>query len=99
MGAVISLFASTNPDGLEWSIGNVAGQDPLQSGGAVHDFFAAIQEKITFLPDYQFDKVGENGALGTSLSGILGGLLTLLLVGGIAFIICRISKRKMRNHS
>lgn len=99
MGTVLSLLASTNPDGLEWSIGNVTGNDSMQSGGAIHDFFAAIQEKITFLPDYQFENETDIAALGTSFSGILGGLMTLLLAGGIAFIIKRISKRKMKDHS
>ncbi len=96
MGATISLLASANPDGLEWAIGKVAGDDSLQTGGAIHDFFAGIQEKIAFLPDYQFKNSGENGGLGTSVSGILGGLMTLLLAVGIAFAVRRISTRKMR---
>jgi cobalt/nickel transport system permease protein len=99
MGAIISLLASANPDGLEWAIGNVTGEDSLQAGGAIHDFFAGIQEKIAFLPDYQFKNGGGNGALGTSVSGILGGLMTLLLAVGIAFAVRRFSTRKMRDHS
>jgi cobalt/nickel transport system permease protein len=99
MGAVISLWASANPDGLEWAIGNVTGEDSLEAGGAIHNFFAGIQENIAFLPDYQFENGGENGALGTSVSGILGGVMTLFLAGGIAFVVHRISVRKMRNHS
>ncbi len=99
MGAAISLLASANPDGLEWAIGNVTGQDSLQASGTIHNFFAGIQEKISFLPDYQFKNGEGNGTLGTSFSGILGGLMTLLLAGGMAFIIHRISTKKMRKHS
>jgi cobalt/nickel transport system permease protein len=99
MGAIISLWASANPDGLEWAISNVTGKDSLQAGGAIHKFFAGIQEKMAFLPDYQFENGKENGELGTSLSGILGGVMTLLLAGGIAFIVHSISNRKMRNRS
>ena len=32
MGGVLSLFASGNPDGLEWSIGHVAGESELAGG-------------------------------------------------------------------
>jgi cobalt/nickel transport system permease protein len=99
MGAIISLVASTNPDGLEWAIGNVTGDDSLQAGGAIHDFFAKIQDKIAFLPDYNFDDGGKDTPLGTSVSGVLGGLMTLLLAGFIAFIVHRFSKIRRRKHS
>lgn len=99
MGAIMSLLASSNPDGLEWSIINITGADRLQTGGVVHDFFANLQEKITFLPDYQFENGEGSTALGTSVSGLLGGLLTLMLAGFFAFIIHRISKRNKRGNS
>lgn len=99
MGAIISIMASSNPDGLEWSIINITGADSLQSGGVVHDFFASLQEKLSFFPDYQFENDSTNTALGTSVSGILGGLMTLLLAGFIAFIIHRISKRNRGKNS
>ena len=99
MGAIISAWASANPDGLEWAIINVTGSDSLQSEGAVHDFFANLQNKIAFLPDYQFENNNDSSKMGTSLSGLLGGLMTLLLAGCIAFVIRRISKRNMRGNS
>jgi cobalt/nickel transport system permease protein len=96
MGGVISLFASANPDGLEWSIGKVTGVENLQNSGPIHDFFANLQDKLTFLPDYQFRNGNQSGTLGTSFSGILGGLMTLAVAGGIALAIRSISK-KSRN--
>lgn len=94
MGAIISIMASSNPDGLEWSIINITGADNLKSGGAVHDFFASIQEKLTFLPDYQFVDENANTTLGTSVSGILGGFMTLLVAGLIAFVLHRFALKK-----
>jgi len=96
MGGVISLYASANPDGFEWSIGKVTGSGNLQTGGAIHDFFASLQEKLTFLPDYQFADGYEDEPLGTSVSGILGGLITLAAAGGIAFALGRFSGKYRR---
>lgn len=96
MGAIISIMASSNPDGLEWSILNITGADNLKSAGAIHDFFASIQEKLTFLPDYQFADEKANTTLGTSVSGILGGIMTLLVAGFIAFVLHRFALKKKK---
>lgn len=82
MGGALSLVASSNPDGLEWSIGNVTGADELESDGGVHDALANVQEKTAVLPDYSF---GNDNSAGTSFSGIVGsgvvaGLCILLSV-------------------
>lgn len=53
-GGALSWFASTNPDGLEWSIFEASGEEELQASDEVHGFFAQLQEKIAFLPDYNF---------------------------------------------
>lgn len=55
IGGVISWFASTHPDGLEWSIAGVTGTEEVAgSSGAVHRKLAAVREKTAFLPDYGF---------------------------------------------
>jgi len=82
IGGALSLVASSNPDGLEWSIGNVTGADELESDGGVHDALANVQDKTAVLPDYSF---GNDNAAGTSFSGIVGsglvaGLCVLLSV-------------------
>jgi cobalt/nickel transport system permease protein len=55
----LSWFASANPDGLEWSIANVTGEPELNAPEGIHSFFAEIQEKTAFLPDYNFKQPAE----------------------------------------
>lgn len=96
VGGSLSWFASARPDGLEWSMERVAGTAELTSTGSIHKFFSEIQEKATFLPDYNF-KTTDNASsaeeeqswpsvsIGTSISGILGGVLTCALATAIGF--------------
>lgn len=54
---VISLFASKNPDGLEWAISKVTGQDELKGPEqGLHATLSALQAKIAFLPEYSLPK-------------------------------------------
>jgi cobalt/nickel transport system permease protein len=96
-GGALSWFASTHPDGLEWAIKGVSGKEEVEAPKAgAHGVLAALQEKLAFLPDYDFKK--PEGAPeakkeeswpdvnpGRSLAGVLGGAITLLLVGAIGF--------------
>jgi cobalt/nickel transport system permease protein len=83
-GGFVSWFASEHPDGLEWSMAKVSGKEELESPEhGIHASLGALQEKTVFLPDYGF-KGGEGSRSGTSTAGIIGGSLTLLVVGGIA---------------
>ncbi|MGL6107890.1 energy-coupling factor ABC transporter permease [Romboutsia sp.] len=81
IGGGLSLVASSNPDGLEWSILNVTGKAELQDSNSVNDKLASIQEKTAFLPDYGFKN--SEGGLGTSVAGVVGGVITLGVCGGI----------------
>ncbi|MBF0531358.1 MAG: energy-coupling factor ABC transporter permease [Deltaproteobacteria bacterium] len=59
-GGILSWFASTHPDGLEWSISRVSGQEELKAPEkGVHTMLAALQQKTAFLPDYGFKKTDE----------------------------------------
>src|SRR5512138_243591 len=87
-GGLLSWLASTHPDGLEWSMAKVRGQEELPVTGGVHASMAAAQERTAFLPDYRFKEAGGApelapsglaAAAGTSLSGVVGGGITLLL--------------------
>jgi cobalt/nickel transport system permease protein len=90
IGGLASWFASTHPDGLEWAIARVSGKEEVSgSESGVHTGLAAVQEKTALLPDYGF-KAPEGEATaeaepwpavsaGTSLSGIVGGGMTLAL--------------------
>lgn len=84
----LSLYASEYPDGLEWSIEKIAGGEELEAVESIYSVLATIQANTSFLPDYNFQEPTENG-LGTSVAGLVGGLLTLTL----AFSIGRILKK------
>jgi len=61
-GGMLSWFASTNPDGLEWSMFKVSGKEELEGTSGVHHTLGALQEKTAFLPDYGFKKPEHEGA-------------------------------------
>lgn len=53
-GGVFSWFASSSPDGLEWSIARVTGHSELASGASfVHRTFAQWQQHLALMPDYK----------------------------------------------
>jgi len=92
----LSLLASSNPDGLEWSLfGNSDGgysenmgldeEDYGVSSNAA-DVAASIQDKTAFLPDYAFSN--SDSPLGTSVSGIVGSCM----VAGLAVLICVVGR-------
>ncbi|MDO4632505.1 MAG: energy-coupling factor ABC transporter permease [Eubacteriales bacterium] len=77
IGGGLSLFASSNPDGLEWSMERVAGSTELEAEGGIYEAAASAQEATSLLPDYAFKN--SDSALGTTFSGIVGGLVVVLL--------------------
>lgn len=91
IGGVLSWFASSNPDGLEWSVAKVTGKEALTSPAeATHRVLEGLQEKVAILPDYDFKSGSGDTAThatespvnaGTSFSGIAGSLMVLLLAG------------------
>lgn len=95
VGGGLSLLASSNPDGLEWSMEKVAGTAELETTGNAYDSAANIQESTAFLPDYGFKSAdGEGSAAGTSASGIIGAGITLILAGGTGYLIYAVKRRK-----
>lgn len=59
-GGALSWFASTRPDGLEWSMFRTAGTEELETPeNGLHTALAGIQEKTAFLPDYDFRRTDE----------------------------------------
>lgn len=75
------MFASANPDGLEWSMEKVAGTTELDAKGTAYKTAAEIQEHTALLPDYAF-KNSESMA-GTSFSGVAGAAVVVAVcVGG-----------------
>lgn len=91
VGGGLSLYASSYPDGLEWSMGKVTGTEEFEKEGSVYDTAAAIQEQTAILPDYDF-KAGEGK--GTSASGIIGSVLTSVLALLSGFVIVMVKKAR-----
>lgn len=73
----ISLLASSNPDGLEWSIQKLTGSTEVEAVGTIYQEAQKIQDVTAVLPDYAVK--GSDSILGTSLSGIAGGLAVVVL--------------------
>lgn len=86
LAGVISLGASALPDGLEWSMERVAGTADLAAQGRAYETAESIQKATALLPDYGFSF--SDSALGTTVSGLLGGAVVLLL----CVTVCRIFK-------
>lgn len=104
LGGLASWFASTHPDGLEWAIAHVTGkEDVSESESGLHKGLAVVQEKTALLPDYGFKPApGEATtaaepwpaiSAGTSLSGLVGGVLTLALACLAGFLLRACSRR------
>jgi cobalt/nickel transport system permease protein len=103
----LSWFASAHPDGLEWAISGVTGKEELDAPeNGIVATLKHWQEQTAFLPDYAF-KAPEPPAgaeqteaptawpavdPGTSVSGLVGGGLTLLIALGLGMILKRKKK-------
>lgn len=112
VGGGLSWFASANPDGLEWSMFKTAGTAKLEASDGIHRTLASIQSKMAFLPNYGFKtndketqqedattKTEESWPAvnaGTSVSGLVGGALTLSLAAFIGSVISWVKRRKKR---
>lgn len=90
IGGAVSLFASGNPDGLEWSMEKVAGTAELAAEGGIYQAAERIQEITAFLPDYAFKY--SDSAAGTSFSGIAGGMIVLAVCLGVCVVIKKIRR-------
>jgi cobalt/nickel transport system permease protein len=92
-GGVLSWFASTHPDGLEWSIEKVTGRGGLpEATQGIGPALKRIQEKTAFLPDYTFapsenepqkeeaPPVWPGIDAGTSTAGVVGAAIVLGMI-------------------
>jgi cobalt/nickel transport system permease protein len=106
-GGALSWFASTHPDGLEWSLFHASGKEKLETPEGIHQTLAEIQERTALLPDYGFKASEVNPSAsqsepverwpavsgGTTLSGLVGSLFILLLTGLIGYGLRIVKKR------
>lgn len=108
-GGVLSWFASTHPDGLEWSILHVTGSTQLQSNDGIHAALADVQNKTALMPGYapkasqQASSNGPSAAnwpsvnAGTSAAGIVGSVITLALAGAVGLLLYLAKRRKKQS--
>jgi cobalt/nickel transport system permease protein len=104
-GGVLSWFASTHPDGLEWSIEKLYGKPEIpEKAHPIAEMLSEIQKKTAILPDYSFSSVSEKDQRpswptvdpGTSLSGLFGGLMVLgvvIIFGIVVRVVRRLRER------
>ena len=93
IGGILSLVASSYPDGLEWSIERLTGSTEIESAATgVYQTAGAIQEVTSILPDYAFK--GSDTVLGTTFSGIVGSLIVLAVCVGACYLFKFFRKNK-----
>ena len=89
---IVSWYASEHPDGLEWAIFRTAQAEDIQlPSQGIHESLAHVQAKTAVLPDYAFPasegEKEESSRLQTSISGILGSSVVLVLLAGTGWLL------------
>lgn len=95
IGGGLSLVASSNPDGLEWSIQKVTGSTELEtdsSNESAVNGAAQIQEKTALLPDYAF--ASSDSSFGTTFSGVFGAIVVGVICIGCCIIFRLFTKKE-----
>ncbi len=95
-GGFLSFYASSDPDGLEWSMERTAGTSELERTDGVHEAAAQVQSSTSIMADYDYE---DGQGKGTGTAGILGAGLTCALVLVIGSVTAGISKAKGRKVS
>ncbi|QUI22273.1 PDGLE domain-containing protein [Vallitalea pronyensis] len=97
VGGLISLFASSNPDGLEWAVFKTANTEEVANESTVIHWLERAQEQISFMPDYGFGGRMSSDKAETSVSGIVGSFITLGIVLLLGIGIKRRGRRVSQN--
>lgn len=95
IAAVISLYASSSPDGLEWSVAGVLGNEELSTFSVMHNGSQQITDATALMPDYTLGGSSVPEPLQTSAAGITGSFITL----GLAVITGKIIRKRKNNCS
>lgn len=102
-GGVLSWFASSHPDGLEWSLERAAVTAVPETAGEIDEAISQIQSKTAFLPDYNLknipeknDNITQSVNAGTSVAGLVGSALTLGLAALIGLAVGRVKRKKRK---
>jgi cobalt/nickel transport system permease protein len=108
MGGALSWFASSYPDGLEWSILKASGiKEAASPQKGIYVPLTNLQKKTALLPNYDF-KSSETETktetpkswpavdTGTTVSGLVGGAITLFVTGLIGYLLKRRRRGKQK---
>jgi cobalt/nickel transport system permease protein len=96
-GGLLSLFASSRPDGLEWSIEKITGSTDIEAKGAAFERAAALQDAVAFMPDYDYREAEKKTAgAGTTAAGIVGSLITCVIAGALGAALYLLKRNKPR---
>ena len=87
IGGGVSLFASQNPDGLEWAISNITGSTELENTNGTDK----LQADTAVMPDYS-DAAGSTG--GSISAGLVGSALTLVIAGAAGGAVYLVKRKK-----
>ena len=112
IAGVLSWFASADPDGLEWSVAQTAGQE-LTADHGIYGWLADIQHKLAIFPEYTFKGGGEGSPAavndkgsawpgvdsGLSLAGVIGTLVTLLATLALGRLLKACGRRRELSRS
>ena len=91
----LSIYASKNPDGLEWAIAKTTGSTELEAQGEAFSVSAALQKSLAVFPDYEIINANEKSIFQSiSLPGIIGSVLACTLVGAAGILLAKIKKWK-----
>ncbi len=86
VGGGIAFLASTDPDGLEWSILKMTGSTDLPGAqSAVASAMSGIQSATSIMPDYD-----------NTFSGIIGSVMVLAMVWAVTSVIFRYRSLRRR---
>lgn len=92
LAGVVSLFASSLPDGLEWSMERVAGTAELEASGSIYAAADQVQSATAVLPDYAFSF--SDSAAGTTVSGLVGAAAVILFCTAACYIFKFFQRKK-----
>ena len=93
IGGGLSLVASSNPDGLEWSIEKITGSTEVESDGEIYETAGTVQETTALFPDYAFK--GSESSFGTTFSGVLGSVIVVGVCVGACYAFKFFRKKKV----
>lgn len=103
IGGFVSWHASSDPDGLEWSVNKTVSSQLYVKSTQIHSFISTVQQSLSFLPDYSFSNPMaykqnvQRERWGLSLSALSGSVIVIagaFLLGLITRMVDRKSRRK-----